>query len=164
MRSRKSGFTLLETLIYTGFVGLIMGTMVLLAYTTLTVRSKLRASLIVEENMRFATMRITSLVNEASGITTPTLGSSSGTLVLTSSVTSTNPTTITTTSGVIYLTQGATGTAQALTSNEISVSSFLFTRVSSTSAIVRMVMKGALRNAPSSYSSLTVTTTAAVRR
>lgn len=163
MRSHRPGFTLVETLLYTAFVGMIMTSMTLLAYTTFSVRGKLRTALILEQNMRFAVGRVTTLVNEASGITSPTLGATSGTLILATTATSTNPTTITSVGGIIYLTQGATGTVEALTSNEISISSFSFTRVSSTSPMVRFVLSGGLRNASTSYGALTVTTTAAVR-
>ncbi len=164
MLLRRPGFTLIETLIYTAFVGMIMTTMVLLASTAFTVRSKLRASIVLEQNVRFAVTRITTVISEASGITTPALGTSSSTLVLTTSATSTNPTTIRNTGGIITITQGATGTALTLNSNEVSFSNLSFTRVSSTAAMVRIVASGGLRNAAASYATITVTTTAAVRR
>ena len=164
MLLRRPGFTLIETLIYTAFDGMIMTTMVLLASTAFTVRSKLRASIVLEQNVRFAVTRITTVISEASGITTPALGTSSSTLVLTTSATSTNPTTIRNTGGIITITQGATGTALTLNSNEVSFSNLSFTRVSSTAAMVRIVASGGLRNAAASYATITVTTTAAVRR
>lgn len=164
MIHHRSGSTLIETLIYTAFVGMIMGSMVLLASTALTVRSKLRASIVLEQNVRFAVTRITSVVSEASGITSPALGASGNTLILTTAATSTNPTTIGNTGGTITITQGASGTAQALVSNEVSFSNLSFTRVSSTAAMVRIIAAGGLRNAAASYATITVTTTAAVRR
>lgn len=164
MRTHQRGFSLLEVLIYTAFIGTIMVSMTLVANAAFTMRSKLRAALILEQNLRFAVGRVTALVTEASGMTTPALGATSGTLVLVMTTTSTNPTTVTNIDGIVYVTQGATGTAQALTSNEVSMTTLSFTRVSSTSAVVRIVASGGPRNAASSYGTLTVTTTAAVRR
>lgn len=164
MTHRRPGFTLIEVLIYTVFVGMIMIAMTLLANTTFTVRSKLRASLILEQNVRVAVSRIVSLVNAASDISVPSLGGSGGTLVLTMPVTTQNPTTITSIDGTIIITQGAAGTAQTLTSNEIVISTLLFARVSSTTPMVRMVVLGGTRNASASYGVITTTTTAAVRR
>ena len=163
MRHRFPGFTLIETLIYTGFVGMILTSTILLVFATFTIRSKLRASVILEQNVRFAGLRIGSLVTEATGITTPSLGNTGNTLVLTTSVPATNPTTITNTGGVITVTQGL-GAAQAITSNEVSFSTLSFARVSSTSAIVRMVMTASPSGSPASYSALTVTTTVSTSR
>lgn len=161
---RRPGLTLIEVLIYTAFVGMIMVSMALLASTAFTVRGKLRDALVLEQNIRSSLNRISFLVSEASGITTPPLGSASGILVLTMPTGAQSPTTITTTSGTIMLTQGATGTAQALTSNEVSISTLTLTRVSSTNPVVRIVVTGGMRNAASTYETLTVTTTASVRR
>ena len=164
MLHHRPGFTLVETLIYTAFVGMIMTSMTLLVSATFTMRSKLRATVILDQNVRFAALRINALVNEAGGMSAPSLASSSGTLVLTMTATSTNPTTIKNSGGIITVTQGAGGSAQALTSDEVSFSNLTFTRVSSTSAMVRMVMTASPRGSPSSYGTLTVTTTAAIRR
>lgn len=163
MFHHRSGFTLIETLLYTLFIGMIMTSMTLLAYTAFTIRSNVRASAIVEENARFATERIRALVNEATGITTPIISMASSTLILSMASSTVNPTTIQLTNGTITLTQG-TGTAMALSSNEVSFSNLLFTRVSTTPAMVRIVTTGGMRGAAPSYTTLTVTTTAAVRR
>lgn len=164
MLRHRPGFTLIETLIYTAFVGLIMVAMTMLAYTAFTVRSKVRASLILQENMRFAAYRVTALVTEASAIATPAAGASTSTLVLTMPTAWQNPTSVTLASGTLFLTQGATGTAQALTSDEVTISALSFARVSSTIDSVRMAATGKLRNASAAYASFSVTTTASVRR
>ncbi|MCR4256756.1 MAG: hypothetical protein NUW08_03560 [Candidatus Uhrbacteria bacterium] len=161
---RRPGFTLVETLIYTAFVGTIMVSMTLLAYSTFTIRSRVRASIILQENIRFAVGRTTHLVNEAEEISSPGFGITDGTLVLVTNATSTNPTTFTTVDGTVFVTQGVAGTPEALTSEEVFISNLSFTRVSSTSDMIRMVASGGLRNAAPSYPTITVTTTAAVRR
>ncbi len=163
MTRHRPGFTLIETLLYTLFVGMLMTSMTLLAYTAFSIRDKLRASLIVEENVRFSLGRIASLVSEASDVSVPTVGSTSGTLILSMPSVANSPTTIALTDGTVFLTQ-TTGTTVALTSNEVSFSTLSFTRVSSTSAIIRIVATGGMRNATSAYATFTVTTTAAVRR
>ena len=165
MPHHRHGFTLIETLLYIACIGMIMGSMVLLSSTAFTIRNKLRATLIVEQTVHVAVVRMISLITAASAVTTPSLGETGGTLVLQMPIAAQNPTTITSTSGTIYLTQGALGTAQALTSDEVSISSLSFIRSSNTStASVRIITSGALRNAAASSTTLTVTTTAAVRR
>lgn len=157
------GLTLIEVLLYAVLVGMTMTALVLLATTAFKVRSEIRAQIILDDEMRFASGRILSAVHEATGITAPAIGVTSSTLTLSMASSTQDPTTITLSGGIITLAQG-TGTAVALTSSELNVSTLSFSRVSSTVAMVRLVMTGALRNATSEYGSLTVTTTAAVRR
>jgi len=160
MKSRRfSAFTLIETLMYVAFAGMILTSVVWLAATALTIRSKTRASIVLEEDVRFASGRIRSLVTASTGILAPTASATGTTLQLSMASSSANPTTISFATGTIYLTQG-TGTAMALTSSEVLISRLVFTRVSSTAASIRMVLTGGLRNAPT----MTVTTTASVPR
>ncbi len=160
---RIPGFTLIETMLYIAFVGMILTSVVLLATTAFRVRSTVRASLVVQENARFAASRIRSLVTEASDITSPASGATSTTLILSTAVPAENPTTITLTNGVITLTQGA-GAATALTSNEVNVSNLTFTRLGGTIPSVRMSLTGTLRNAAAPTPSFTATSTASVRK
>ncbi len=160
---RDRGFTLIETILYVAFTAMILTSVVLLASTALNIRSRVRASLILEENVRFATGRIRTLVTEASGITTPAAGTVGSTLVLVMASSTSNPTTVTLTGGVIMLTQG-TGTALALTSNEVAISALTFTRLTGTVSSTRIVLTGGLRNATASYPTMTVTTTASIPR
>lgn len=163
MLRRRPGFSLIEVLLYTAFVGIIMLSMVLVANTAFSIKSRLRASQTLEQNIRFATLRMAALTAEATDISTPTIGNSSGTLILTMPNAAQNPTTFSNVSGTILLQQGASGTWEMLTSNEVSVSSLTFTRTSSTLATVRVVVSAALRNTTATYGTLTVTTTAATR-
>jgi len=160
---RCPGFTLIETLLYIAFVGMILTSVVLLATTALTVRSKVRASVILEENIRFATSRIRGLVTEATGITTPAVSMTGATLVLTMASSTLNPTTITLTNGAITLTQGL-GTALAITANEVMVAQLTFTTLNGTAPAARIVLTAGLRNALPSYPTMTVTTTAVIHR
>jgi type II secretory pathway component PulJ len=161
--SSKSGFTLLEVVIYTAMVGIIMLGVVMLAVVTLDVRGKVRASIILEENYRFAVNRITTLVNQADDISYPLMGTESNELILLMSEPALSPTVINNLNGVIYVQQGS-GQAMALTSEEVDVLNFSVERASTTLPMVRVVMYGELRGAAPSYPDLTVTTTAVIRK
>ncbi|MDF1497349.1 MAG: prepilin-type N-terminal cleavage/methylation domain-containing protein [Patescibacteria group bacterium] len=164
MRSSvKSGFTLIEVLIYTAMVGLVMLGVIMLASVTLTVRSKVRASIILEENYRFTMSRITTMVNQAEDITSPLVGTNSEEIVLSMKESALSPTVINVQDGVIYVQQGV-GQPMPLTSEEVDIQDFQIFRVSSTAPMVRMVVYGKLRGADSSYPDLTVTTTAVIRK
>lgn len=135
----------------------------LLATAALSVRSQVRASIILEENYRFAANRMVSLVNQATGISEPITGFSGQEIILIMREPSINPTVINTQDGVIFVKQGP-DQAMALTSEEVEINELLFIRASSTIPMVRIVMSGALRDAHPSYPTLTVTTTAVVRQ
>ncbi len=160
---RSSGFSLLEVLLYAAFVGIILTSVILLATMAFTARSKVRTELVLKQNVRYALAQIALSVADATGITSPAIGVTSSTLVLGTSVTSTNPTTFTLTNGTITMSQG-TGTALALLSNEVSLSNFTFTRVSSTTPTVRIVVSGGILGAAPNYPTMVVTSTAAIRR
>ncbi len=164
MRMRPApGFTLIEILIYTAAVAVVMVGVTLLATAALSVRSQVRASIILEENYRFATNRMVSLINGAVGITEPLTGFTGQEIILIMREPAVNPTVINTQDGVVFVRQGA-GQPVALTSEEVDIDSLQFIRASSTIPMVRVVMSGALRDAHPSYPSLTVTTTAVVRQ
>ncbi len=135
----------------------------LLATAALSVRSQVRASIILEENYRFATNRMVTMINQATGISEPIKGFSGQEIILTMREPAINPTVINTQDGVVFVKQGS-DQAMALTSEEVEINELLFIRASSTIPMVRIVMSGALRNAHPSYPTLTVTTTAVVRQ
>ena len=159
---RRDGFSLVEMLLYTLFVAILMTSMVLLAYTVFTYQSKVRSMLMVDQDLRFAMQRIQSYIQSANGITTPTVGASSSTLVLSMTTSTLNPTTISLAGGIVSVTQG-TSTAQGLTPSETTVSSLSFSRVSTTSAIIRVVLTGSVGSGTGSQT-LTVTSTVSVPR
>ncbi len=159
----RHGFTLVETLIYLVLIGIIMPSVLYMTYTAFTVRSEVRAMAILNENVRFATNRINTLVHTASSITSPTVTSASSTLTLSMTTASEDPTRIYLSNGVLTLKQGASP-ATALTSSEVAFSQFALTRVSSTIPMIQIVLTGGLRNAINTFPTLTVTTTASVRR
>lgn len=159
----RSGFTFIETLLYIALIGVIMPAVIMLAYSAFSVRSEVRASAVLNENIRFALSRLNATVGEATGITTPSGGTTSSTLILTMATSTMNPTTFNLSGGALTMQQG-TGTATTITSSEITISNLTFTRVSSTAPIIQTVFTGKLSNAVSTFPSITVTTTASVRR
>ncbi len=161
--SSKSGFTLLEVVIYTAMVAIIMLAVIMLAVVTLDVRGKVRASIVLEENYRFAMNRITTLVNQAEDISAPGMGLVSDELILLMSEPALSPTVINNQDGIIFVQQGA-GQAMPLTSEEVDVLNFKVERAGTTLPMVRVVMFGELRGAAESYPDLTVTTTAVIRK
>ncbi len=161
--NKKSGFTLLEVVIYTAMVAIIMLGVIMLAVVTLDVRGKVRASIVLGENYRFAMNRITTLVNQAQDISSPGLGAVSDELILQMGEPALSPTVISNQNGVIFVQQGA-GQPMALTSEEVDVLDFKVERANTTLPMVRVVMFGEVRGAAPSYPDLTVTTTAVIRK
>jgi type II secretory pathway pseudopilin PulG len=161
--TRNFGFSLLEVVIYTAMVGVIMLGVITLAYVTLDVRGKVRASIILQENYRFALNRATMIVNQAEDITFPLNGATGTELILAMKEPALDPTIINTQDGVVYLQQGL-GQPAALTSVEVDVQNFSIERASTTAPMVRIVISGRLRDSHSSYPDLTVTSTAVVRK
>lgn len=165
MRKRIFGFTLIETLIYMVIIGLMLGTIVLLTNTLVTIYNRAQAALIVEQNLRFASEKIEERVREADQITQPATGSSS-TLQLKMSTAALDPTIISYSSqtGQLNLKEGASTTV-SLFSNETEVTGVKFERLTDGPGGVQYVISARLRNATSSYQSVfTVTSTVSVYR
>ncbi len=162
-RLRSPGFTLFEILLYTAFIGIIMTGAILLAFSALTMRSTLRASTILEGNVRFALGRIHTLMENASAISSPATSTAGEILTLTMAAPELNPTIINVSDGTLFLSQG-TGAAASLISNEVIIRRVTFARVSSTTPAIRFVLTAGLRNAAISLPSITVTTTESIRR
>lgn len=161
------GFSLVEIIIYTALLGLVMTGFVLVTQTAIIMQSRTRNALILEENIRFAQNRIVSLIHQASEITTPTANSSGSNLILTMDDQAKNPTTISVSGGVIYITEG-NSPSENLTSSEIDITNLNFTGISGkngTAAGAQIKISGQLKNAAVRFqTSLTVQNTSAVRR
>ncbi len=159
----KRGFTLIEIIIYTLIVSSILVSMVYITRTMYETRARVRASIILQENLRFALARITDKIREADGVVTPESGSGS-VLSLAMNDPADDPTTVTLADGIILMSEGG-GANNALTSSEVEVVGLTFTRSSGETPIVRIEMSGQLRNVLGPYqTSLTFTNSAAIRR
>lgn len=157
------GFTLIEIIIYTVIVSSILASMILITRAMYETHARVRSSIILEENLRFALARVTIAIREADAVTTPASGTGT-TLGLTMSDPADDPTTITETNGILLMQEGS-GANNALTSSELEVTDLTFTRSSGTTPIIRIELTGQLRDAMGPYqTSLTFTNSAVIRR
>ncbi|MBI4133382.1 prepilin-type N-terminal cleavage/methylation domain-containing protein [Candidatus Uhrbacteria bacterium] len=159
----RRGFTLIEVLIYMAILGVMLLNIVELTSGTFDLRGRARASLTIEENLRFVLSRVVARIYDADGITAPATGTTS-TLTLDMLDATENPTTITLSNGAVLLTEG-TNAAIPLTSDEVTVTTLSFTRLSGTPPGVRIDITGELAAAAGVYQSvLSLSTTAVIRR
>ncbi|GEM_PF-2318846 len=160
---RPRGFTLLETVLYAFLLALFIGNAAFLARSLFTARTRLQSNFILEENMRFAVTRIASRIRAADDISAPAVATTSSSLVLTMSSSTENPTTITLTSGTITISKGV-GAAVSLTSQEIQVTSLIFTRLTATPPQVRIAAVGRIRQNTVLQTPITFTQTVTIPR
>ena len=127
---RQRGFSLVEMLVYLGILAVVSGGSVTLLFSLDTIISQHRAQQLIARNASTALERALYEVRASDTVNTgsSSLGSSPGTLALTSGATTT---TITLTSGVMKVQTNA-GAANALTSSEVSVTNLKFERLTNT--------------------------------
>ena len=128
--SNQKGFSLVEMLVYLGILAVVSGGSVTLLFSLDSIISQHRAQQLIARNATTALeralyeVRASDTVNTGSSV----LGSSPGTLTLTSGATTT---TFTLASGVMKVQTNA-GAANALTSSEVSVTNLKFERLTNT--------------------------------
>lgn len=127
LASRRDGFTLIELLIFAAIFAVVAVsfTAVLISATKVQVRQTAAAE--VNQQSQFLLQSIQTFVGQASLIDIPTSTATSS-LKLRTSASSTDPTLIYLSGGVVYLQQGA-GAVQALTSSRVNLSNLTFTRL-----------------------------------
>lgn len=125
------GFTLLETVIYIAIMGAVLTSAAVVTNTVFDNRARIEGRLLVRDHAAFAIRRMRSHVQQAADVTTPALGQPTSTLVLVMNDASLNPTTVTLQNGSVMMQRGA-GAMLPLTSQEVRVTSLLFTRLSGT--------------------------------
>lgn len=129
--STKGGFTLIELLISVTIFTVIIAAFVGMLIVITNVGTQQSSSSVVTQESNLLLQKIQYYVATASLINIAT-STPTSTLQLRMASSSVDPTfitlTTTTTSGVVYLQQTATGPLQALTSNRVYVSSLTFTR------------------------------------
>ena len=143
---RRNGFTLIELLIYTVIFSGMIGAVVFLTRTVQETRTRVRTSVILGNDLRFALNRITSYVRSADNINLPS--TSTGVTLecgYASSSPGYNPTDVVLTNGIIQVTRGSSSTL-AITSSAVKITSLLFDRTTSTPTAIRITMTGMLRN------------------
>jgi type II secretory pathway pseudopilin PulG len=138
VKAAARGFTLLEMLLYLGFMSIVLvAATVLLAEFSVTARVRTAAWQEVERNAHFALNRVAVEVREASSLNPgdSVFDTNPGRLSLGLSDMTRNPTVFYVDDGTLYVQQGS-DTALALTSSKIDVKEFTIQDVSS-SAIHR---------------------------
>jgi len=123
--NRAAGFTMIEMIIYLGFIGTVLFTVVLFSADFLGTGVKSRAYSEVNWNARFAVGRIASEIREARSYepTLSTFGTDSSVLVLRSADPADELETVQLTGGAVTVTRGA-GSPVPLTSGQVEVTRF----------------------------------------
>jgi Tfp pilus assembly protein PilE len=122
------GFTLIETVIYTGLVALILGIFSTIVYTSTTNVRKETDKNSVLENQVFVKQKIDSLLNGVSVASVVPTSGSAATLSLT--YPDTSQAQVSLINGAITITRTASGVSDAnkITNNRVTASNLLFTR------------------------------------
>jgi len=132
----SKGFTLVETLIYIAIIGGILATFIGFSLNISGARNKTYVTEEVQANARIAMDVISQKIQSANGVTTSSsvFNTDPGTLVLTMSSSTFNPTIINLSAddGVLQIKQG-TGATTTVTANTVRVTNLQFTNLSASS-------------------------------
>lgn len=123
----RKAFTLIELLIYVAIFSVVIVAFITIFVSIIQIQSKQSASGEVESQSQFLLQQVQYYVEEASLIDMPQ-DTATTTLTLRMANPNADPTYITLASGTIYLQQGATGTPEALSSNQVAISNLSFTK------------------------------------
>jgi type II secretory pathway component PulJ len=129
MNVRKSGFTLVELLIFLGMFAVISIAFISVLVAVTRVQVRQASAVEVGEQSQFLLQKLQYYIEGSSLVDIPQ-DTATSTLKLYTGVNAQDPTYIflSTSTGIVYLQQTATGTPQALTSNRVTVSNLTFTR------------------------------------
>ena len=127
MMHGRRGFTLIELLVFVAIFAVVAGVFISILVEIVIVQSQQSASTDVTQQGQYLLQQIQYDVQNARLVDMP-LNVATSTLTLREFSPSSDPTTITLVNGIAYLTQGLGGTAQALTSNRVTISNLSFTR------------------------------------
>jgi competence protein ComGC len=137
---KKQAFTLVEFLIYLGILSLVLVLTAGFLWDFIFGNIKATSYREVQENGRFALLKITQEIKKATEINSPPPSSSSSTLSLARIDSHLNPTVFDVINGRLRIRRGLTGTSYYLTSDQVIVSSLQFTNLSypETPGIIRV--------------------------
>jgi prepilin-type N-terminal cleavage/methylation domain-containing protein len=125
----KKGFTLIEFLIYVAIVGSILVLMTNLFWNVILGGTKENSYQEVQQNGRFALLKMEQEIKKAIGINNPSPGTSASSLSLLMANSSLNPTVFNLNGGKLIITQGSSSPIE-ITTDQVSVSSLRFTNLS----------------------------------
>ena len=123
----RKGFTLIELLVFIAIFILIIGSFIAILVSTINIQAQQVAIGQNEQQGQFITQQLEYYIKGSRLIDLP-LDTATTTLVLRESTSSLDPTTITVSSGTMYIQQGISGALQPLTSAKVVVSNVSFTR------------------------------------
>lgn len=128
----KSGFSLIETLLYIALAGGILFVVAMFSITMLESRVKMQAIATVDQEGNHAMMIMTQTIRNAISINSPATSTDSAVLSLNTGVAGNDPTVFQLSSGVITMTEGA-NPAVPLTSSIVTISNLQFRNLSKAS-------------------------------
>ena len=164
MRNHKKGYTLIELILYTAILSSVLTVMIFITRSMYDARARVRTSVLVRENLRFALTQMVANIRGADGVTTPSSASTSSTLELIMNDSAINPTIFSVGNGQVWLAQGSED-AVAITSAEVEVTELSFERSSTDPPFVRITLSGDKRDAAGPYQfPITLTDSATIRR
>lgn len=143
----QTGFTLIELLLYVAIIGTLLTAVMGFYGLALDARVKNQAIAEVNQQGSLVLDQITQSIRNASSVTAPAVAGSSSTLTLAVPTASLSPTTYTVNNSVLQITEGS-GTAVALTSGDVKVTSVTFNNLtrSGTNGIVQVTITVAYTN------------------
>ncbi len=127
---QKSGFTLVELLLYIATASLLLLAISSFAILLSESRIKHRTITEVEQQGQFITELISQAVRNAEAVTSPAVGSSGTSLVLDVVDTANDPTSFSVSSGTLQMARGSGPTTLDLSSSAVTVSGFTVTNLS----------------------------------
>lgn len=126
---KNKGFTLVELIIYIAIIGTIFIVMTGFLWNVILGNIKETAYQEIQQNSRFAMIKITQEIKKATGINIPLPGNSANSLSLVMAVPHLNPTVFDVVGGKLRITQGISGPYE-LTSDQVIVSNLQFDNLS----------------------------------
>ncbi len=134
----QKGFTLVEMILYVAICSILMVT--ISVFLSFLLDARIRSQAITEVNQQgFQVLSlVTQTIRNGRSIETPTIGTSSSTLSVTTGDVLLNPTIFTTTSGRVQIKEGSKNPIP-LTNSRVTVSDIRFENVSSVSSIEKII-------------------------
>ncbi|MEI8103722.1 MAG: prepilin-type N-terminal cleavage/methylation domain-containing protein [Candidatus Moraniibacteriota bacterium] len=129
VHNKKSGFTILELLLYVSIASIMFVAITVFIATLLESRVKNQTIAEVEQQGLFAAQMMTRIIRNADTLSTPTIGTTGTSATLTVIDGAKSPTVFDLSGGVIRIKEGA-GSATALTNSRVTVSGLSFQNLS----------------------------------
>ncbi len=145
MKNKKTGFTLIEMIIYIAIIGIIVTAFISFSISISNARNKTYVVQEVNANARFALDLIAQKIKASTSISNPTKGNIDSEITLSFKAPA-DDITFSLLNGIIQMTEGA-NPAVSITTNEVSVDSFTFSNLTGKGRTnIRVEMEISFRN------------------